>query len=392
MYNYSTNVLKKQEKDVLYMAVLQNKNKKTKDGRTWYYTYSILDSEGNTIRTSSRMYLTKKEAQLAEASSKTSVTSEKFKRFSDIAEDYLNYLSKIRKQSTVYTYKKDYKLHLANFFGKRNIYTITVPIIRIWAESLDKKNLSISYKNKVYSLLKSIFDYAIKNYNLNYNPAANYGRFQKSNEEVIKNKDKLRYLTKEEFDKFISVVDEPLWHCFFMSAYYTGCRKGELLALSWEDIDFGCNIINVDKTLNQEIKGKVYVSSNKTNHNRRIQLSKLLKEELLKYKAEVMKYSDFSESWYVFGNSTYLPKTTVDRYKKMYFKESGVHEITMHEFRHSHVSLLINEYLKTGQTDTTKFFLMMSDRLGHSLDVMEKTYMHLFPTVQDEIVNILDNL
>ena len=64
----------------------------------------------------------------------------------------------------------------------------------------------------------------------------------------------------------------------------------------------------------------------------------------------------------------------------------------MHEFRHSHVSLLINEYIKSGQTDTTKFFIMMSNRLGHTIDVMQKTYMHLFPSIQDEIVDLLNNL
>ena len=64
----------------------------------------------------------------------------------------------------------------------------------------------------------------------------------------------------------------------------------------------------------------------------------------------------------------------------------------MYEFRHSHVSLLINEYLKFGQTDTAKFFVMISNRLGHSIKVMQDTYIHLFPTIQDEIVDLLDNL
>ena len=94
----------------------------------------------------------------------------------------------------------------------------------------------------------------------------------------------------------------------------------------------------------------------------------------------------------MFNGTTYLPLTTIDRYKHKYFKESGVKEITIHEFRHSHISLLINEYIKSGQTDTTKFFLMMSNRMGHSIQVMQKTYMHLFPSVQDEIVDLLDNL
>ena len=103
-------------------------------------------------------------------------------------------------------------------------------------------------------------------------------------------------------------------------------------------------------------------------------------------------YTDFSEKWFVFGGPSYLPLTTIDRYKHKYFEISGINEITIHEFRHSHVSLLINEYLKSGQTDTAKFFLMMADRMGHSVRVMQDTYMHLFPTIQDEIVNLLDNL
>ena len=121
-------------------------------------------------------------------------------------------------------------------------------------------------------------------------------------------------------------------------------------------------------------------------------MNKTLKQELLNYKNEVMQYTDFSNKWFVFGNTQYLPPTTIDNYKHKYFKISGVHEITMHEFRHSHVSLLINEYVKSNQTDTAKFFLMLSNRMGHTIEVMQNTYMHLFPTIQDEIVDLLDNL
>ncbi|MGM9878918.1 MAG: hypothetical protein ACI31R_02715, partial [Bacilli bacterium] len=38
------------------------------------------------------------------------------------------------------------------------------------------------------------------------------------------------------------------------------------------------------------------------------------------------------------------------------------------------------------------FFIMMFDRLGRSLKVMQDTYMHLFPTIQDEVVDLVDNL
>lgn len=106
----------------------------------------------------------------------------------------------------------------------------------------------------------------------------------------------------------------------------------------------------------------------------------------------MMRYIDFNENWFVFGNSRFMPQTTIDNRKRNYFKIANMSPITIHEFRHSHVSLLINEYIKSGQTDTTKFFLMMSDRMGHSIKVMQETYMHLFDSVQDEIIDLLDNL
>ena len=50
--------------------------------------------------------------------------------------------------------------------------------------------------------------------------------------------------------------------------------------------------------------------------------------------------------------------------------------------QHSHVSFLINEYVKTGQTDTTKFFIITSARMGHTIKVMQDTYLHLFDDIQ----------
>ncbi|MBQ9013131.1 MAG: hypothetical protein IJ094_06145 [Bacilli bacterium] len=126
-------------------------------------------------------------------------------------------------------------------------------------------------------------------------------------------------------------------------------------------------------------------------------MNNLLHSALFEYKKTVSQYTDFTDNWFVFGNNYFLSQSTIDRKKDMYFKISNVKRITMHEFRHSHVSLLINEYVKISKeknmkVDTAKFFLMMADRMGHTIQVMQDTYMHLFPTIQDEIVDLLNNL
>ncbi len=249
------------------------------------------------------------------------------------------------------------------------------------------------------NILRGIFEYAIQNHNLSNNVAALSGKFQKANEEVITDEQKIRYITYEEFNQFISVIDDNMWKTFFIFLYYTGMRKREVQALVWNDIDFNNNQIIVNKTLSVKTKESSYkITSTKNYINRNIKMNKTLKDTLLQYKSNCMQYNDFKETWFVFGNSRFLPSTTIDNHKHKYFKQvNNIQEITIHEFRHSHVSLLINEYIKASKeknmkVDASKFFLMMSNRMGHSIKVMQETYMHLFPTIQDEVVDLLDNL
>lgn len=381
------------------MAVRNEKNKKkwTKDGRHWYFICYYKDIYGNRKQYVSKMFKNKEIADKKQALFLLQRDHPDFTEFSVVAEAYFDYISKTKKDSTVYSYKKDYNNHIEPYFNQYYINDININVIRLWASEIDKKPIKTDYKNKIYVILCNIFDFAIKNYGLKENPAKTFGRFQEKNDKIISNKEKIRYITHEEFKEYISYVNDLLYRMFFIFAYYTGCRRGEIQALTWKEIDFENDEIEINKTLYEEVKGKVCITSTKNNQNRIIKMSKYLHDELKAYKKEVMKYSDFSEDWFIFGNTRFLPKTTIDRNKDKYFKISGVKRITMHEFRHSHVSLLINEYVriskeKNMKVDTAKFFLMLSERMGHTIQVMMDTYMHLFPTVQDEIVDILDSL
>ena len=373
------------------MAVYKDKNK-TNDGRTWFFTTYKKDFNGNNKKYKSKRYLTKAEAQQAERLFLMKRDNPINKSFELVADDYFENLKEKVKESTYVSYKQLYDLHIYPYFVNYNLNDINIPIIRKWAENVLKLGFSDSYLNNMYIIIKNIFDFGIKNYGISNNVMQIYGRFKTKKDEVIDINKKIRYITYEDFNKFISVIDDITWKTFFIFLYYTGMRKGEVQALNWNDIDFNNNQIIVNKTLTVKSKDVYKITSTKTNISRRIKMSKTLIEQLKLYKNEMMKYSDFSNKWFVFGCNRFLPQTTIYRYKDYYFKLANLNPITIHEFRHSHVSLLINEYIKSGQTDTTKFFLMMSDRMGHSIEVMQNIYMHLFPTIQNEIVDILDNL
>lgn len=383
------------------MAVYNEKNKAkwTKDGRHWYYVITYTDIKGKKRYRYSKMYKDRATAEAEELKFKTKRDNPLIVKFSIVANEYFDYMYKTKKESTVYSYENAFKKNIEPYFNDFYINNINIQHINFWKSEMEKNKFRITYLNKMLNILKGIFDYAIQNHNLNNNVAALSGRFQQVQEKVIPDNEKLRYITFDDFNTFISIVEDSMWKTFFIFLYYTGMRKGEVQALTWNDIDFNNNQIIVNKTLSVKTKEASYkITSTKNYINRNIKMSKTLRETLIKYKEECKQYSDFEESWFVFGNSRFLPSTTIDNHKHNYFNQlDDIQEITIHEFRHSHVSLLINEYIKTSREknmkiDASKFFLMMSDRMGHSIKVMQETYMHLFPTIQDEVVDLLDNL
>lgn len=376
------------------MSVFKDKEK-TKDGRQWRFKVYYHNEDGKLKPYTSKRYLLKKEAEAAERVFKLNRDVPIKKRFDVVADDYFKDAYIRLKESTVNTYYSQYKNNILPYFKNKFIDEINVSDIENWKNKLIDRKIKTSTCNEYYVVFKEIFTYANRKFELNYNPVSLSGRFKRRNDEVIKTEEKLRYITYEEYCKLIEVIHDDLYHCLFLTFYFAGMREGEMQALTWNDIDFNRKIVIVNKTLSTNTKeGRYKITNTKNCLNREISMSKILYEELKRYKEVVMKYDDFSSDWFVFGNGDFLSTYQMNKYRKIYFKEAGLEKklITIHEFRHSHVSLCINEYIKSGQSDSTKFFLMMSQRMGHSLRVMQETYMHLFPSVQDNIVSLLDNL
>lgn len=379
-----------------------HKGKPTKDGRQWYFT-KYKDGVNHT----SRKYLTKEECAKAESKFILKTNNSINKSFDLVAEEYLEYVKATRKVSTYNSYKKTYNTHLRDYFGKSYINTISTQNIAKWHEFMLNKGqlksnkeetdkvLSTAYLNKIYHVLKNIFDYAIKNYQLEYNPATMFGNFEEKRESK---KDNKKTITYEDFKKFISVIDEPLYFTFFNLIFYADPRKGEAMALHWTNVSFKDRSILFDKTLQSDIKGGVIETSNKTDKPRTVIMNDELYKVLLDWYNNQKSYTDFNENWYVFGGPIPLAKTTIDRKKHYYFTLSGVEEITMHQFRHSLTTILIKEYVKKQQQNNNKidkysFLSALANRNGHTVETMMKYYANLFPDVeQEQVIDLLNNL
>lgn len=120
---------------------------------------------------------------------------------------------------------------------------------------------------------------------------------------------------------------------FGMFAYwliYTGCRKGELLALTWDDVDFENHTISINKQVCYCPDGTTQIRHPKTKKGTRIvPLLNKLEEKIAPGKGLVFPYIDGGP----------LPKHIHQRQWEKYQKESGV-KCTGHQLRHAYATML----------------------------------------------------
>ena len=84
------------------------------------------------------------------------------------------------------------------------------------------------------------------------------------------------YLEADELKKFLTYCENdsfPLTFPFFRLLAFTGIRKGEALALTWNDVDFNGRQLTINKTVALDERNKVLATSPKTpSSNRTISL------------------------------------------------------------------------------------------------------------------------
>lgn len=292
--------------------------------------------------------------------------------FQNLYEIYMEDMSARLKQSTLLTKKAVLQTHILPFFGSKPINEIKASDVRRWQAKLmsSPNNYSQTYLKKINTELNSIINYAKRFYDLNTNPCGKAGTIGKAKAE------EMDYWTYDEYIAFREgVKDKPLSYICFEVLYWTGMREDELLALSPADIDLDNKLISINRTY-QRIGGKDIFTSPKTRKSKRkIPIPDFLCQEL----------SDYIQSRYMLDTDERLfpvTKSFLSHEMIRGCKNTGVKKIRIHDIRHSHASLLINQGCDV---------LMLADMLGHEkVSTTLNTYSHLFPHKQQELVHSLE--
>ncbi len=365
------------------MAVYKSK-KPTKDGRQYFFRIKYKDILGVSHDYSSPKFKSPKEAKDEEARYRIKVCNQEvFTSTITFEQAYeelkVNKTRNIKRQSQ----KKDDNLfkHLL-FFKDKKINSISLKDYNIFINAFEKENLAIIYKNKILGLFKQVIRYSAKY----YNTSDNILKYVENFKDIGTIKKEMDFFTYEEYKKFDSMITELEWHTFFEVLYFMGFRQGETQALNWTDVNFEKRTIRINKTLTTKIKGEKYsISSPKTKSSiRTLPAPKNLLEDLKTMKTKVMKYEDYKEDWFIFGNVYPFPETTIQVKKNMYCDKAELRHIRIHDFRHSCASLLINQGASIA---------LVSKYLGHSnISMTLNTYTHLYKSELESMTDILNNL
>lgn len=334
-----------------------------RDKKRGTYFYSVRVGGKQYLR---RGFKTRNEAKAAEIEFLYTfdIVDEDNIKFSELARMYLSWYKRRRKESSYKKIESVVRIHLMPRFEKKRIKEITKrDVVRMHDDLLN--HLAVISTKKVHTVLSTMLNYAISLDYLSINVAREVGNVD------IKVEKRIEFWTIDEFRQFISVVDDLGYRAFFMTLFYSGLRKGEALALTWNDIDFDNNIINVDKT----VYHRNVTSPKNESSIRKIKMP----QHTMNLLGELRLADTNKPDYVVFGEFfDHTPETTIDAHYNSYVEQSEVKRIRLHDFRHSHASYLIN---------LGNDIQIVSKRLGHAntsttLDI----YAHLYPNAESEAV------
>jgi integrase len=176
------------------------------------------------------------------------------------------------------------------------------------------------------------------------------------------------YFTKENFHTLLSVVDEPEIRSIILVAIHTGMRRGEIINLKWEHVDFVRKVVSVESTETFTTKSK---------RNRTIPMAKTLYTLLAERKEAAI-------CEYVFHNRMMKPLDghSVSQKFKKYVREAKLDDrLNFHGLRHSFAS-----WLAMNGTNIYE----ISKLLGHSSVAVTQVYAHLAPEERHETVDLIN--
>lgn len=283
----------------------------------------------------------------------------------------VNWLEKAKWRVKVSSYVRYYTIvynHIIPFLGDYKLNYLNNEIIEkfIFQYLKRKKELSNKTINDILTILKAILKYAkIEKYPINLDIEIKFTGNQTNKMQVLNRKEQMifeKFLTSNTDNKKLGVL----------ICLYTGIRLGEMCSLTWQDISFKNNTLEINKTiqriknldLNATTKTKLSITPPKTSKSMRlIPLPKFLMTILKKYHNENLEANILTGK-----TNKFIEPRTYQNIFKSFIKSCGIDNINFHALRHTFATRCIEIGFDIKS---------LSEILGHSnVNITLNKYVH----------------
>lgn len=335
------------------------------------------------------------------------ITSEKISLNEYIRHWLDNVASTNIRQSSLERYNLYHRLYIEPYFHGVSLQEATPAIIDKWIRKLLQKGLSRNTISSAKNVLSHSLEYAVYPAELIAKNPAHYIKIPRSAPtDLIERK----IISTERFNELIEKrpAGDPL-HIPLVLLYHTGLRLGEVIGLSWDNIDLENRKILVDKQIVKSRERKYFfISPTKTKTSvREISFGETLLTELKRWKAmqerNESEYGDAYVKNYI-GEGGRIISASISEapeqcriFNAVCTKENGTllsrstlsafllsNNLNAHSFRHSHITMLI----ENGASPKS-----VAARVGHSkVDITQNIYTHITEKMQTETADIFEKI
>ena len=292
-----------------------------------------------------------------------------------------DYIKPLRRASTYERYSWVYKKYVKPYLGKQPIDQVKRGDIRNLLLKHYKAGLSRSSVCIIRDCVSGIMGHALDEELIAANPVK--GITKKLQLERTR-RIEAEPFNQSEVDQVLHTCSEsfPDYYPFFLCAFRTGMRLGELLGLQWGDIDWNGQFITVRRSFKNRRLEKP-----KNGKTRRVDMSDQLIEVMrglqTNRKREALKDGrGVVVDWIFHKGGEPIAQNSIRNVWNRLLLKAGIRRNRLHDIRHTYASLL----LSNGQSP-----VYVKEQLGHSsIQITVDVYGHLIPSSNRDAVNQLD--
>lgn len=345
-----------------------------KRGKNSYFFEYMCNGErySQSVKANSPTEASKKLALFVAEVEKGNYTNNSGLTFTELSQMFLDkYAKNNLSDTTIINYKYQLNKHILPDIGHYKINNLKKLYIQDLANKLcDEYNLSSKTIKNDIKLISAILEKGIEwellHSNVAHKVAVPNNKNKPKKEQEIYNNEEIKLL----FDA-LDKTENPFKIMVYVS-FYTGARRGEVLALRWKDIDFKNNIIHIQQNKVRTVNGTTFKET-KNKRSREFVAPKVLIEELKKF------YSGQNEDDLLFN----IYPSTYTRQWTQFVKDNNLKYITLHNLRHTNGSLLASKGVD---------IVTIAKRLGHLPATASAYYLHAVSEEDKKASEKLDKL